>query len=121
MGGRKGYSLRCVVGDLSKVRTEKRQLLDGIKAGDVKTVVASSARIMAKSDDALDAIVHGLFFVRSMDPTKHQQLADQPTRERRLGLADQWSTYRKKMKIEVSPTLNREIVDTAARVIGRKK
>jgi hypothetical protein len=121
MGGRKGYSLKCVVGDPSKVRMEKRQLLEGIKTGNVRAVVASSAQIMAKSDEALDAVVHGLFFVRSIDPTKYEQLAGQSTRERRLSLADQWSAYRKKMNIAVSPPLNRQIIDTATRIIRKNK
>ena len=121
MGGRKGYSIKRVVGNLNKVRREKKALIQGIKAEDANMAVSSTARILAKSDEALDAIVHGYLFIRTIDPKTHEQLAQKNMKERRLGLSDKWSSYGKKANMHFSPTINRNVVDSATRAIERKK
>jgi hypothetical protein len=121
MGGRKGYSLRRVVGDLRKVGGEKKRLLQGIKEHDVDKAVTASAKLLAGSDEALDSVVHAFLFVRSIDKKTRKQLSEKNTRERRLGLAEQWSSYRTKAGVHFSPEINRSVVDTATRALRRKE
>lgn len=121
MGGRKGYSLTSIVGNMGKVRSERRRLIDGFKENRVDEVVAATAQMLSKSGEALDAIVHGFFFVQSIDAKTREQLGQKTPRERKLSIADKWAGYRRKNKVDFSSTLNRDIVDTVATTIGKKK
>jgi len=66
MGGRKGYSLTEVVGDLRKVKSSQKELLQGIQDKDPKKVVRASAKLLAKSDKALESIGYGYLFIDSL-------------------------------------------------------
>jgi len=121
MGGRKGYSLGRIVGDLRKVGREKKKLLRGIKEHDIVKAVSASAELLARSDEALDSIVHGFLFIRSMDKKTWNELVQEDARERKLGLAEEWSNYRREVGVEFSPEVNRNVVDTATRSLRREK
>ena len=74
MGGRKGSSLRKIVGDTRKIKSEKRDILDAIERNDVKQVVTSSAKILAKSDDALESLAHSFSFIGSLSEKDYNKL-----------------------------------------------
>ena len=94
MGGRKGYSLKKIVGDVRKVKSDQKKLLEGIKNNDPKQVVSASARILAKSDQALDSLAHSFLFASDIKKQEQERLAKESTKERRKSLAAKWASYR---------------------------
>ena len=120
MGGRKGYSLKKIVGDIRKVKTEQKQLLSSIRENDPKKLVKASAKILAKSDNALESLVYSYLFVDSIKDD-YQKLSAEGTKERRKELAKKWADFRKEKDKTFDPTTNRDIVDSATRVLGGGK
>ncbi len=118
MGGRKGYSLKRIVGDIRKVRAEQKDLLKGIANNDPKRVVRASANILAKSDAPLEALAHSFLFVGSIKEQEHERLSKQDTKERRRLLAKKWAAYRKETSKKFDAPTNRSVVDSATKVLG---
>lgn len=120
MGGRKGYSLKRIVGDIRKVKTEQKQLLDSIKSNQPENVVKASAKILAKSDNALESLAYSYLFVDSIKDD-YKKLGAEGTKERRKELAKKWSDFRKEKGKKFDPSTNRDVVDSATRVLGGGK
>lgn len=121
MGGRKGYSLKKIVGDIRKVKSNQKELLKGIKDNNPKQVVKSSARILAKSDTALESLAHSFLFVGSLKEKDYKKLSKQDTKDRRKELAKKWSSYRKEKGKKFDSATNRDVVDSATRVLRGAK
>jgi len=121
MGGRKGYSLKKIVGDVRKIRSSQKELLQGIKDNDPKKVVSSSARMLAKSDTALEPLAHSFLFVGGLKEKDYRRLGKERTKRRRKELAKKWASYRKEKGKKFDPATNRDIVDSATRVLGGGK
>ncbi|GEM_PF-5216573 len=121
MGGRKGYSLKKIVGNLQKVRSEKTQLLQGIKENSPKKVALASAGILAKSDIALESLAHSFLFVGGIQEQEYRKLGRKDTKERRKELSKKWAAYRKEKGKKFDAPSNRDVVDSATRVIGGAK
>lgn len=120
MGGRKGYSLKKIVGDMRKARTEQKQLLAGVEENSPKKVVKASAGILSKSNKALDSLVYGYLFVDSIKQD-YKKLSEEHTKERRKELAKKWAEFRKEKGKKFEFTESREVVDSATRVLGGSK
>jgi len=120
MGGRKGYPLRKIVGDIRKIKEEKADLLDAIESKDVKKVASSSARMLAKSSDALEALAHGYLFIDSLKKD-YDKLRKESVKARRLEISRRWARYRKEKGLDFDDTVNRDIIDTATRTLGGAK
>lgn len=120
MGGRKGYSLRTVVGPLKPIKKAEKELLRAIENEDPKKVVTSSAKIIASSDLALDSIGYGYLFMDSLSDD-YKRLRAQSTKERRKELTKKWALFRKKLGKTFDPRVNRDVVDSATRVLGGKE
>lgn len=118
MGGRKGYSLKRIVGDMRKVRSEQKELLKGIEDNNPKKVVQASAGILAKSDASLESLAHSFLFVSGIKEKEHKRLSEQDTKERRKELAKKWASYRKEKGKKFDASTNRDVVDSATRVLG---
>ena len=118
MGGRKGYSLKIIVGDMRKVKAEQKELLRGIENHDPKKVVQASAGILAKSDTSLESLAHSFLFVGGLDEKDYKKLSAQRTKERRKELAKKWASYRKEKGKKFDVATNRDVVDSATRVFG---
>jgi len=118
MGGRKGYSLKRIVGDLRKVKSEQKELLKGIKDNNAGKVVQASASILAKSDAPLESLAHSFLFVGSIEKEEYKRLSEQDTKERRKELAKKWAAYRKEKGKKFDVSTNRDVVDSATRVLG---
>jgi len=117
MGGRRGYSLKKVVGDLRKVKAPQKELLQGIQAKDPKKVVKASAKILAKSDKALESIGYSYLFVDSIS-SEYKKLRRERTKERRRELAKKWASFRKEKGKKFDTTTNRDVVDSTTRILG---
>lgn len=117
MGGRKGYSLRVVVGPLRPIKKEENELLRAIENENPKKVIASSAKIIAKSALALDSIGYGYLFMDSISDD-YKRLQAQSVKERRKEITKQWALFRKKLGKTFDPRVNRDVVDSATRVLG---
>lgn len=120
MGGRKGYSLKTIVGDLRKIRSTQRELLQGVQDKDPKKVVKASAKILAKSDKALDSIGYGYLFIDSLS-NKYKDLQKKSTKKRRKQLAKKWASFRKAKGKKFDSATNRDVVDSTTRVLGGTK
>ena len=120
MGGRKGYSLNKVVGDLRKVRGDQKELLEGIQDRNPKEVVTASARILAKSDKALESIGYGYIFIDGISD-EYGKLRKESTKERRKELSRKWASFRKGKGKKFDSSTNRDVVDTVTRILGGKK
>ncbi|PIW88843.1 MAG: hypothetical protein COZ93_08205 [Nitrospirae bacterium CG_4_8_14_3_um_filter_44_28] len=118
MGGRKGYSLKNIVGDIRRVKSDQKELLQGIKDNNPKKVVKASASILAKSDASLESLAHSFLFVGGLKEKDYKKLSKQGTKERRKELAKKWASYRKEKDKKFDATTNRDVVDSATRVIG---
>ncbi|MBU2503538.1 MAG: hypothetical protein KJ879_00590 [Nanoarchaeota archaeon] len=118
MGGRKGYSLKKIVGDIRKVKSNQKELLQGIKDNNPKKVVSASAGILAKSDTALESLAHSFLFVGSLKEKDFKRLNKESTKERRKQLAKKWASYRKEKGKKFDAATNRDIVDSATRTLG---
>ena len=121
MGGRKGYSLNRIAKNSKDIRGDKQDLLEAIQHNDVKQAVRSSAQILAKSDDALEALAHSFLFVGSLGKKVSSKLGKEKPRKRKLELSKKWAEYRKETGKSFSASENRDIVDTAARILGGEK
>src|SRR3989338_7365703 len=95
MGGRKGYSLKKIVGDLRRVKSVQNELIKGIKEKDPKKVVSASAKILAKSDPVLESLAHSFLFVGELKEKDYERLSKEGTKQRRKELASKWAAYRK--------------------------
>ncbi len=120
MGGRKGYSLKNVVGDLRKIKTDQKELLAGVQEKDPKKVVQASAKILAKSDKALESIGYSYLFVDSLSD-EYKELQKESTKERRKELAKKWASFRKEKGKKFDSATNRDVVDSTTRVLGDAK
>lgn len=120
MGGRKGHSLAKIVGDLRAVKEEKRELLDAIEHKDVGRVVSSSAKMLAKSNNALESLTHSYLFVDGLK-NDYDKLRNESVKERRLEISKRWAKYRKEKGIDFDDAINRDIVDNATRTLGGAK
>jgi hypothetical protein len=120
MGGRKGYSLKKLVGDIRKVKTEKKELLQGIEDNNPKKVVSASAGILAKSDNFLESLAHSFLFVSDLKEKEHKRLSKQDTKQRRKELAKKWALYRREKGKKFDAATNRDVVDSATRILGGK-
>jgi len=118
MGGRKGYSLKGIVRDLSEIKIEREELLTGIKTNNPKKVVQATAGILAKSDDFLESLAHSFLFAGSIKEKEYKKLSEQNTKERRKELAKKWAAYRKEKGKKFDSSTNRDVVDSTARVLG---
>lgn len=118
MGGRKGYSLNKIVGDLRKIRSNQKEILQGIRDNNPKKVVSSSARILAKSDTALESLAHSFLFVAGLKEKDYKRLSKESTKKRRKELAKKWASYRKEKGKKFDSATNRDVVDSATRVLG---
>jgi len=118
MGGRKGYSIKRIVGDISKVKSEQKELLKGIEDNNPKRVVQATAGILAKSDASLESLAHSFLFVGSIKEREYKSLSEQDTKERRKELAKKWAAYRKEKGKKFDASTNRDVVDSATRVLG---
>lgn len=119
MGGRKGHALNKIVGSTRKVIKEKKELIEGIKGGDYKKAIIASAKILAKSDKALDALAYSFSFVGGLKKD-YGKLKEDTVKERRKKLAKEWSGYRKKELKDFNSATNRQIVDSVTRVLGEE-
>jgi len=117
MGGRKGYSLKKVVGDLRKIKETQKELLKGIKDKDPKKIVKASAKILAKSEIALESIGYSYIFVDSIS-SEYKKLQKESTKERRKELTKKWASFRKEKGKKFDATTNRDVVDSTTRVLG---
>ena len=120
MGGRKGHSLKSIVGDLRRVRAEKKDLLDAIENRDVGKVVSSSARMLAKSDNVLDALAHSYVFIDGLKK-EYARLRSESVQERRLEISRRWAKYRREKGVDFDDAINRDIVENATRTLGGVK
>ena len=119
MGGRKGHSLNKIVGSTRKLIKEKRELIEGVKGGDYKKAIVASAKILAKSDKALDALAYSFSFVGSLKK-EYEKLKRDTVKERKKELAKKWSGYRKKEQKDFDIATNRQIVDSITRALGEE-
>ena len=117
MGGRKGYSLRAVVGSLTPIKKTENELLRAIENENPKKVVVSSAKIIARSALALDSIGYGYLFIDSISDD-YKRLQAQSIKERRKELAKKWALFRKERGKTFDARVNRDVVDSATRVLG---
>lgn len=120
MGGRKGYSLKAIVRDMRKVRAEQKQLLQGVKENDPKKVVGASAKILSKSDSALESLAYSYLFVDSIKDD-YKKLSEESIKQRRKELSKRWADFRKEKGKKFDPTTNRDVVDSATRILGGGK
>ena len=121
MGGRKGYSLKRIVHNPERIRRDKKNLFQGIKDKDIGKVVSASAKILSKSEEALDSLAHSFLFVNNIKEDERERLNKDNIKQRRLKITQKWSLYRKKEHLKFDSCINRDIVDTATRTIGGKK
>lgn len=121
MGGRKGYSLKKIVGDIRKVKPEQKLLLSGIKDNNPKKVVSASAKILAKSQQSLESLAHSFLFVGGINENEYAKLHKENTKTRRRELTKKWAAYRKEKAKKFDASTNRDIVDSATRVLGGAK
>lgn len=121
MGGRKGYSLKDVVPDVPELRPAKKELLQGIKANNRKKVVTATAKVVAMSDNALESLAHSFLFVGSIKEKAYTQLRKADTKKRRKEVAKRWAAYRKRTRKRFDSATNRDVVDSATRILGGAK
>lgn len=120
MGGRKGYSLKAIVRDIRKVRVEQKQLLQGVKENDPKKIVGASAKILSKSDRGIESLAYSYLFVDSIKDD-YKKLSEESIKKRRKELAKKWADFRKEKGKKFDPATNRNVVDSATRVLGGEK
>ena len=120
MGGRKGPILKRIVGDTKKVRAGRKVLLQAIEDKDLKKVVGATAGLLGRSDEALESIAYGYLFGDSVT-SEHEKLRKESTKERRKELAKRWAAFRKEKGKQFDSATNRDIVDSATRVLGGEK
>jgi elongation factor P--beta-lysine ligase len=120
MGGRKGIPLNKIIGSTRKVIREKKELIEGVRGGDYKKVINATAKILAKSDKALDALAYSFSFAGSLKG-EYEELKKDTIKERRKELAKKWTSYRKKEEKDFDTAINRQIVDSVTRVLGKER
>ena len=106
---------------MRKVKSEQKELLKGIEDNNPKKVVQASAGILAKSDASLESLAHSFLFVSGIKEKESKRLSKQDTKERRKELAKKWASYRKEKGKKFDVSTNRDVVDSATRVIGGKE
>jgi len=121
MGGRKGYTLNKIVGNIHNIKNEKRSLLEAIDKNNVKEVVAVSAKILAKSDAVLESLAHSYLFVGSLGKKDYANLINKDIKSRRVEISKRWTKYRKDKGTSFDSSVNRDIVDTAVKILGAKR
>ena len=120
MGGRKGYTLKRVVGDVRTIKKEKKELLEWIEEKNPKEVVKTTGKIIAKSDKLLDSIATSIKFIDTIE-SEEEHLKKKSTKERRKNLSKKWAEFRKKQGKKFDPIINRKVVDSFNRALEEKK
>jgi len=120
MGGRKGYPLSRIVGDVRKVIREQKELFESIDREDPKETVRASAKILAKSDREINALAYSLKFIHEIE--KEGKPSEEETiKERRDKLSKKWIKFRKREGKKFDPSINRRVVDSVNDALGGKK
>lgn len=119
MGGRKGYYLKEIVGKIS-IKEPQEELIEGIQRENITKAVKASVKILSKSGKALDSLVYSYLFVDSIKED-YDKLRKEKTKERRKNLAKRWAFFRKKKGKKFDIKTNRNVVDSANRVLGGGK
>lgn len=120
MGGRKGYPLRNVVGDIRKIKKEKKELLEWVDEENPKKVIKTTGRIIAKSDKLLESFATSIKFIDSIKD-EEKKLKEESTKERRKDISKKWANFRKKQGKKFDTITNRKIVDSINRSLEDKK
>ena len=120
MGGRKGYALKRVIGDVRTFKKEKKELLEWIDEKNPQEVVRATGKLIAKSEKLLDSITTSLKFVDLIEP-EERQLKEESTKERRKDISKKWAEFRKKEGKRFDSVLNRKVVDSINRALGDKE
>lgn len=117
MGGRKGYSLKEIVGDIRKVKLGRRELLISIKDKDPKKIVKATTKILNKSDEQLESLAYSFIFMDSIKKD-YSKLREESTKNRRKNLAKKWASFREEKGKKFNTKINRNIVDSANKALG---
>jgi len=120
MGGRKGYTLKKVFGDVRTIKKEKKELLGWIEDKNPEEVVKATGKVIAKSDKLLDSIASSIKFAGAIE-SEEKQLQGESTKERRKELSKKWANFRKKEGKKFDPIINRKIVDSVNRALEGEK
>lgn len=119
MGGRRGYSLKKIVGDIRKVKADQNELLKSIKDRDIKKVVKATAKILDKSEQKLESLAYSFVFMDSFKK-EYNKLRKKIPKDRRKSLAKKWASFREEKGKKFDAITNRNVVDSANKVLGGK-
>lgn len=119
MGGRRGYSLKEIVGDIRKVKSGQKELLLSIKDKDTKKIVKATTKILGKSDEQIESLAYSFLFMDSIKKD-YGKLRKESQKDRRKDLAKKWASFRKEKGRKFNFKINRNIVDSANEVLGGK-
>lgn len=112
-------SLKRVVGDVRKIKKEKKELLEWIDEKKPDEVVKTTGKIIAKSDRLLDSLALSLKFVDAIEAGE-SKLRKESTKDRRKNLSKKWADFRKEKGKKFNPTVNRKVVDSINRALEEK-
>jgi len=120
MGGRKGHSLGKIVGDMRKVKHEQTELIEGVKQNNPEKILKATTGILSKSIKSLESLTYSYLFVDSIKDD-YKKLSEEGVKARRKEITKKWAEFREEAGKKFDAEVNREIVDSATRVIGGAK
>ena len=118
MGGRTGYPLNLVVGDLRKLSPEKKALGQAISNQKPEKIASSTLNMFQKSKKALSFLSASLDMHDIFQPDERKNV--EPRHEQRSATRF-WNDLKKKKHINTTPEIDYLIIKTATRVLRHKK
>lgn len=119
MGGRKSYSMREFIGDLSKRKTEKNSLDSAIINGNARDIARSTFNIVVKSKTAIDSLASAIDMLGIFN---QKNISDIKSNDIKKYTINYWNTTKEKNKLKVKPEFEKLLIDSAVNTIrGRGK
>ena len=118
MGGRKSYSIKEVVGSKRKFIRQLNQLGTAIKNENSKKIVDSSTQLILKSDYSINSLAMSMKLAKFVAEHAEKRL---PYKKGKELASKEWSKIKSERKTEVSESVDRIFIESAAMAIRRRK
>ena len=119
MGGRRAGNLGHLVGAGGLVTGAKRELSSAVASQDARAIANASAKLVASSDVALDALRYGLKLIPFL-ASNERLLASLEGRERAEAVRQAWSKVKRSEGIASTPELDSAVVTAATQSLRKE-
>ena len=119
MGGRKPHSIKKVLGvDFGQTSLERRALKEAIQEKDPTNIAQKTLNAFGKSDFAISNLTKALDMFEVTQKIKEKEI---PLENLKVKISNDWAIAKKEKGIKIEPEIERIFVDSALKLLKRRK